>query len=166
LGSLDTKYIDIPILIIGKAKINKVNFIKISVITILPKNNIQKSINNPKNIEVIIVTMLGNSFLIIPPIIICINATIFIHRPIDKPVFSLNPIFTASQGPFPKLETAISDIPSPIIKSPTKKNTILSFKSVLSNFKVLSIKSSLIKYIYYIHYTLNAKFIKIYYNKM
>ena len=129
-------------LIIGKAKINTENFIKVSVITILPKNNIQKSTNNPKNIEVIIVAILGNSFLIIPPIIICINATIFIHSPIDKPVFSLNPIFTASQGPFPKLEIAIIEIPRAIIRSPTKKNTILSFKLVLSNFKVLSIKSS------------------------
>ena len=108
----------------------------------MPKNNIQKSTNNPKNIEVIIVAILGNSFLIIPPIIICINATIFIHSPIDKPVFSLNPIFTASQGPFPKLEIAIIEIPRAIIRSPTKKNTILSFKLVLSNFKVLSIKSS------------------------
>ena len=39
-------------LIIGKAKINTENFIKVSVITILPKNNIQKSTNNPKNIVI------------------------------------------------------------------------------------------------------------------
>ena len=39
-------------LIIGKAKINTENFIKVSVIIILPKNNIQKSTNNPKNIVI------------------------------------------------------------------------------------------------------------------